>query len=72
MPLNLDAEKIETPCPNCGHKISKEIGWLKRNKTIDCPNCKKGFGIDTRKMVEGIDSASRSLVFLSGIKKLGK
>ena len=32
----LDNQSIEIPCPDCGHKTAKTVGWIKANKKFIC------------------------------------
>lgn len=31
-----DSQSIEIPCPQCGHKHPKTIGWIKAHSEISC------------------------------------
>ena len=35
MPI-LDGFEIEIPCPKCGRKTKKSIGWIKTNRQLSC------------------------------------
>lgn len=32
----LDKQKLGMPCPDCGKKLSKSIGWLKTHDDLVC------------------------------------
>lgn len=32
-------QSVDLPCPNCGKKTSKTLGWLEDHDTFPCPAC---------------------------------
>lgn len=65
----LDNEQMEISCGDCGRKIKKKIGWLKRNKQLTC-SCGAVTRLETKKLLDGARSAEKSLKDFE--KELGK
>ncbi len=61
MAVNFDDEKIDIPCPNCGHKAVKLLGWLKKNDTFTCAACNKSVKADAKKLLDGFEDMRRKL-----------
>lgn len=34
-----DGHLLPVPCPKCGHKSLKSVGWLKNNDSFTCEGC---------------------------------
>jgi len=56
----LDNQTIDIPCPGCGKKASKSVGWLKANHNFTC-SCGAVVNIDTSKFKSGIAGAEKNL-----------
>lgn len=41
MTNELDSGAFDIPCPECGHKNRKTVGWLKTHKQFVCAGCRK-------------------------------
>lgn len=59
----LDNETIEIACPECGRKVKKTIGWLRRNRKaeIPCTGCDKTLVLDSSDLDRDIREMERSL-----------
>lgn len=64
---HLDSGRIDIPCPSCGHKHRKTIGWLKTHKQFTCAGCGKveiqtsGFNKGMREVDAEIAKLTKSL-----------
>ena len=69
----MDSASIDIPCPGCGQKVSKTIGWLKSHPNLVCPGCGAAIRVDPdqlRKITDGVNKALDNLRRTLG--KLGK
>lgn len=63
----LDRETIDIPCPECGHKNRKSVGWLKSHKQFTCAGCRKvtietsNFGKEMRKVDTALSDLTKRL-----------
>lgn len=60
----LDDVAIDIPCPNCGCKHSKTIGWINRNSLIRCRGCGISVRLDVsqlRQEMRKIDKSFKDL-----------
>ena len=72
MPGLLDNAEIGIPCPACGCKTKKSIGWIKNNSEFICA-CGGKVRLDTNQFkteIASVDAAIRRLQ--NTIKKLNK
>lgn len=68
-----DDAAISIPCPGCGEKTEKTIGWLKTHNHFACPACQKIITLEKEKLLSGLKSAEKSIAdFQRSIAKLGK
>lgn len=73
MSVDLNAHKLDIPCPHCGHKISKTIGQLRPIRQLTCTGCRKSFSVDAHQLDAGIKKAEQTLAdFARRIGRLGK
>lgn len=71
--MGLDSQRIDIPCPHCGHKLSEAIGKLKTNPQLVCPACKGVTEVDAsdlRSKIAGIEKQLANLGKAFG--RLGK
>lgn len=54
-------EVFPFPCPNCGHKIEKTVGWLKANTRLRCPNCETNIWYYPETFARALDEAERAI-----------
>ena len=45
-----DEQSFNISCDNCGHKTSKKIGWIKRNKQFSC-HCGTAISLDSKEFI---------------------
>lgn len=64
----LDGAKITLPCPQCGKKTRKSVGWLRDHPTFSCSGCSAVF--DTKQFARDIERANK--IIADFIRKLGK
>jgi transcription elongation factor Elf1 len=57
----LDDANIDFDCPQCGHKITKTIGWLTSHKNTTCPGCSVTIDLDTDDLSRGIKEIDKAL-----------
>lgn len=53
-------QKIDIPCPNCGHKKNVEASWLLQQGStvkLTCRGCSKEFDANTTKLKASIEKA---------------
>ena len=56
----LDSQRIELPCPHCGHKISKNLAQLKtHHQGITC-RCGVVFNVDKAQLLRDIDKVEQA------------
>lgn len=60
----LDSAAIDVPCPQCGKKHKKTVGWLKTNKRIAC-GCGGNVTVDPSRFRREIAKAERDLANFS-------
>ncbi len=66
-------QKIGVPCPECGHKTQKTIGWLKTHDKLTCAGCGSNVVIDSEKLFSGIKEAEKTVAkFRKSIRSIGK
>lgn len=69
----LDSAQIDIPCPGCGGKTTKSIGFLTSNNQMDCSSCGETIRLDTSDLKRGIGDADRQLDELKRtIRKIGR
>lgn len=68
-----DSATISVPCPSCGYKSEKSIGWLKSNDHLRCAGCGKDIALDADELRSGLKSVEDSLADIKrSVQKLGK
>lgn len=68
----LDNVSIDIPCPKCGRKTKKTIGWVKANKKFTC-GCGVEVVLDAGQFRGEIAKAERAEAdFKKALKGLGK
>lgn len=60
-----DSERIDIPCPHCGHKISELLGKLKTEPKITCPKCGGGITFDASDLNAGLKKTDKALAELN-------
>ena len=55
-----DNQSISIPCPKCGHKTDKTVGWLKTNSQFAC-RCGERVNVDASQFRREIAKADRAL-----------
>ena len=58
MGTNFNSAPIGIPCPKCGYKTQKSIGWVKSNNSFVCV-CGATINLDKNKFVSAIGHAER-------------
>ena len=51
------SEKLDIPCPECGHKKKLSLDDLRRNPSFVCSKCGKRVTVDGRKFTRDLDKA---------------
>lgn len=68
-----DNATISVPCPGCGHKSEKSLGWLNANDHFLCQGCGRNIQLNTEELRAALKSADKSLAdFTRSLIKLGK
>lgn len=68
-----DSERIEIPCPHCGHKFSELLGKLKTEPKIACASCGGVITFDASNLNAGLKQADKALAdFNAAISSFGK
>jgi len=49
------------PCPQCGHKATKTIRWLKANDHFTCPGCGQRIDLQRDEFLGDIAKADKLL-----------
>lgn len=64
----LDSAEIEIPCPDCGHKTTKSIGWIKAHSDFTCAGCNSNVHLnrgqflgELRKVDSAVDGLKRTI-----------
>lgn len=57
----LEDFKLDIPCPACGQKTAKTIGWVKANDHLACAHCGRDFTLDRDQFLGEITKAEKSL-----------
>ena len=65
----LDDGAFDIPCPECGHKNRKTLGWLKTHKQFTCAGC-GNVTIETGSFREGMRKVDAAIGKLD--KRLNK
>lgn len=50
----LDDQTIAIPCPGCGEKNEKSVGWLKANDELTCAGCGQAVHLQRDKLLAGL------------------
>lgn len=73
MKSNLESQRIDIPCPHCGHKAKEAISRLKRDPHLTCGACGKGYDVEASSLRDALKSVDKSLADLGRqLGKLGK
>ncbi len=56
----LDGQPFDLPCPNCGRKTTKTVGWVKRHSQFTC-TCGTVVTLEKSSFLKGIGDAERSI-----------
>lgn len=63
-----DSQEIGIPCPECGHKTSKSVAWIKTHDKMTCGGCgreitieDKGFSAGLKEFEKGVADIRKSL-----------
>ena len=68
----LDNQVIDFPCPKCGRKHPKTVGWLKANRQLVC-SCGANITIDNSDFVAGVAGVDKAMDDLKRqLKNFGK
>ena len=57
----LESQSIEVPCPQCGKKAKKTIGWIKAHSEYTCAGCNNTVKLDRNKFLREIEKAEKSI-----------
>ncbi|WP_458760519.1 hypothetical protein ACSVBT_06925 [Afipia sp. TerB] len=57
----LSNRSIGIPCPKCGEKTKKKIGWLKTHREFACAGCGAPVITDAKKLFGEISKADKTL-----------
>jgi predicted RNA-binding Zn-ribbon protein involved in translation (DUF1610 family) len=57
----VDDQPLSIPCPNCGHKITKTIGWCRGNGKLACAECDFIACLDTRQVQQELAKVDQAL-----------
>ena len=57
---SLDNKSISFPCPKCGQKHEKTIGWLKANAELTC-GCGVNIGLKTDELIKAVEQVEAQL-----------
>lgn len=55
-----DGRSIDVPCPGCGRKHAKTIGWIKSNDVIPC-GCGANIQLDKSQFVSEMRKAEAAI-----------
>ncbi len=57
----LDKAPIEIPCPGCGRKVKKTVGWIQTHSDYACPGCGTPIHLDASQFRREMRKVDRSL-----------
>jgi ribosomal protein S27E len=57
----LDDASITIPCPRCGEKTAKTIGWMKAHDQIVCPGCGVTIKLQRDGLLKGTAGAEKAV-----------
>ena len=60
----LDEQKIAIPCPGCGKKNEKSIGWVKANDQMTCSGCGRTVHLERDQLLAGVKGAEDQIAQL--------
>jgi hypothetical protein len=60
MSIQFDAHALEIPCPQCGQKHKKTVGWLKSHQDIAC-GCGGTIAVDSRDLHRKLADVEKQL-----------
>lgn len=68
-----DKHVLSIPCPQCGHKNEKAVGWLKSNQRFTCVSCGVGIDLESDQFRREMGKVDRSIKdFQREIERLNK
>lgn len=68
-----DAQRLDFPCPHCGHKLSETVAKLKTNPKLTCRACRTVIDVNATDLRQKVATAEKALADLSRkISRLGK
>lgn len=71
--MDLKSQRIDIPCPSCGHKVQETIGRLEQNPAMRCTRCGQDIKIEAGQLRHAIAGVQRELDKLGqAIKGFGK
>ncbi|AXQ93185.1 hypothetical protein D0Z66_04775 [Cereibacter sphaeroides] len=56
-----DKQSLDIPCPNCGKKTKKTVGWIKTHDSFTCSGCARDISLDKKDLVSGLKAAEKSM-----------
>jgi transcription initiation factor TFIIIB Brf1 subunit/transcription initiation factor TFIIB len=56
-----DGHEIEVPCPKCGQKTKKTIGWLRDHAEMICAGCGVTIVLKDEGFRAGLDQADEAM-----------
>ena len=56
-----DDDLFPFPCPGCGEKLEKSVGWLKTNTRLKCPECERNVWFYNETFLRALDQAERAI-----------
>ena len=64
-----DDQTLDIPCPDCGKKAEKSVGWLKANKKFTCSGCGQTIDLQSDQFRRELAKAEKALAnFMKGFK----
>ena len=56
-----DDDLFPFPCPRCGDKLLKQIGWLKQNTRVHCYGCDTNSLFHKENFLRALQQAERAI-----------
>lgn len=56
-----DTDIFPFPCPKCGEKLSKPVGWLKQNARLTCDGCETKAWFHQEDFLRALKQAERAI-----------
>jgi predicted RNA-binding Zn-ribbon protein involved in translation (DUF1610 family) len=68
-----ETAQIDIPCPNCGAKTKKTVGWLKAYDDVVCSGCGANIKIDKSKFTAPLRDLDKGIENIKrAFKRLGR